>query len=862
MKRLIGISVGLAAIMIQSPAMFSQSVAASTVVPEHYSIAVAPDLEKKTIEGNESIIVSVSDRTSTFTLKAINITIDSAVIRDSRSTQAATVAMDKAKGTVSIGVPHPVESGEATIEIHYHGMIGDSCCGSYTVVDHGRTYSLVLAGASQVFPDFDDMSLKATFDVSASVTDSETALSNGAIVRDVKGPEPGMHTIRFATSPKMSPYLFTLVVGQFACATGQSDGIPIRVCGPPEYQSRAATAVKAAESVLHFYDQYFDVQYPYKKLDMVGLPGVPGAMESTACILANETSLFEPATGISSEWLRNLYLGPIAHEIAHQWFGDLVTMQSQREFWLNEGMATWMSYKATATLQPQLGVPVEVVNRAQMGMTADSLPNVAPIRSLEAPDEITYQKSAAVMDMVEHYVGAASLRVALNAYVKRYSYSNATSEDLWNQIAATSGKPVDKIMASYITQPGIPVVSVQTKCSNGSTIVNLAQHRYSSAASESMLSDRERWAIPVCLRSAGHERCILLDKPNEALTLTGCGAVYANAGALGYYRVSYEPKNIKLLSAAGEHSMSAAERVNFLNDAWAEVQSKQIGIEDFMSAVSWFRSEPSSDVLETMDSDLTYLDRNVVNEKDRDGYHKLVATLFAPQTVGPEWGKLAESDHEESTAMNEILRIAGLLGGDTRLVKSSKSLIDQEGLSAITTSTIAYTATQVVIAHSSVGTTTYEQLVALLKKTQDAQGRSQYLQLLGGFEDQERIGNNLEMLMSEELSVEDARTLRDALFENPAASTTILNYFVGHWNGVQSKSLVTRGLFTDLSQLCDASSLNTLDAAGKAGTMGGQWQEPFIQARSSVAQCIKQRQELGVELSTYLRSSFDPAKNQ
>jgi aminopeptidase N len=519
--------------------------------------------------------------------------------------------------------------------------------------------------------------------------------------------------------------------------------------------------------------------------------------------------------------LRNLYLGPIAHEIAHQWFGDLVTMRSQKEFWLNEGMATWMAYKATTVLQPQLGIPVEVVNRTQMGMAADALPNAPPVRSLDVPDEITYQKSAAVMNMVEHYVGALPFRVAINAYVKRYSYSNTTSEDLWNELAASSGKPVDKIMAGFVTQPGIPVVSVQTKCSNEATTVSLTQHRYSSDAPDSAPSAREKWMIPVCLRSTGHDQCMLPDKPNDSLTLSGCGAVYANANALGYYRVAYEPENVKFLSSVAERSMSAAERVNFLDDAWAEVRSKQVQIGDFMSVVSSFRSDPFAGVLKAMEKDLTYLDRKAVNEKNRQNYHRWVARVFTPPGLGAGWEKSPTND-DESARKNAFLAIAGLLGDNPRLVDSSRSLISQEGFEAITESTFADTAAKIVVARAGGDRGLYDKLVTLVKNTQDAQSRSQYLQLLGAFRDQEFIGNNLKLLMSGDLSVEESRDFRDAMFENPTASSTILHYFTSHWSEVQSKNLVTAGLFKNLSQLCDASSLDTLDTAAKAGTFAGQ----------------------------------------
>jgi aminopeptidase N len=860
MNRMKVILFGLMTITLSSRVVVSQGIK-SLVTPKHYLLAFTPDLEKKTFEGNESVVVDVFAPASTFTLNAINIAVDSAVVHDGRSTQTATVAVQKDKGTVSISVPNPIEPGEATLEIHYRGSIGDSCCGFYAVTDQGRTYALILAAASQAYPVFEDMTLKATYNVSATVKDAETALSNGAVLDDVKGPQPGTHTITFATSPKMSAYLFTLVVGQLECATGQSDGIPIRICGAPEYRSRENAAVKAAESVLHFYNKYFEIQYPYKKLDMVGLPGIPGAMESTACILANEGSLFKPTTGVSNEWLRNLYLGPIAHEIAHQWFGDLVTMRSQQEFWLNEGMATWMAYKATAALQPQLGIPVEVANRAQMGMVADALPNVAPVRSLDAPDEITYQKSAAVMNMVEHYVGVAPFRVAINAYVKRYAYSNATSEDLWNELAASSGKPIDKIMEGFITKPGIPVVSVRTKCSNGATSVSLTQHRYVLAASNSTPPAQETWSIPVCLRSAGHERCILLDKSNDSLILSGCGAVSANADALGYYRVAYEPEEIKRLSSVAERSMSPAERVNFLNDVWAEVQSQQVPIGDFMSVVSSFRRDASAGVLEVIQKDLTYLDRKAVEANDREEYRSWVARVFAPPVLGPAWAK-PTTNEDETARKAAILQIAGVLGGNTRLLDSSKSLIAEKGFETTTKSSLADTAARVVIANEGSNRRLYDKLLLLVNNTKDPQIRSNCLQLLAVFKNQELIGNNLNLLMSGALSVEESRDFRDALFDNPTASSAILSYFTGHWSGVQSKSLVTAGLFRDLSQLCDASSLTMLDTAAKTGTFSGQWQEPFNQARSSVAACVRQRQELSAGLNVWLGSTVDQAKAQ
>jgi aminopeptidase N len=460
------------------------------VVPEHYSLWFAPDLEKETFRGRESIDVVLTEPSTTITLHAAEINFSEVTITSGGRTQTARVTVDAARETATFTVPQPIAEGKATIQIAYNGILNDKLRGFYISKANGRKYAvsqLEATDARRAFPSFDEPAFKATFDISLMVDSADTAISNGRQISDTPGPDPGKHTLKFARTPKMSTYLAAMLVGDFVCREGASEGIPIRICSTPDKLGLTAFALEAAQQQLAFYNKYFGIKYPFGKLDIIGVPDFSaGAMENAGAITFRERLLLvEPSN--SSLTTRKNVASVIAHEIAHQWFGDLVTMKWWDDIWLNEGFATWMENKPVAAWRPDWHVELDDANDTQTALGIDAMRSTRPIRMrVETPaeinevfDGIAYQKTAAVLRMIESYVGPEAFRQGVTSYLKRFSYANAAGEDFWNEIAKVTGKPVDRIMHSFVDKAGAPVLSVETRCvANKTTEVDLSMSRF------------------------------------------------------------------------------------------------------------------------------------------------------------------------------------------------------------------------------------------------------------------------------------------------------------------------------------------------------------------------------------------------
>src|SRR5262249_19554082 len=324
---------------------------------------------------------------------------------------------------------------------------------------------------------------KATFGLTATIDQGDYAISNGTLISDTPGPGPGKHTVTFDTTPKMSTYLVALAVGDFVCESGSADDIPIRICSTPDKKGQTGFALEAAETILRYYNKYYAVKYPFKKLDVVGIPDfAAGAMENTAAIFYRETLLLADPKNASTSVRKNI--GQVlAHEMAHQWFGDLVTMRWWDDIWLNEGFANWMETKPLKAWKPEWHMELDEVQSNQSAMSLDSLKNTRPIRAeawtpaeiSELFDAITYEKGAAVLRMVESWVGEEPFRAGVNAYIERFKYGNARAEDFWNTLTKVTGKPVDRVMAGFVDQPGVPMVDASLKCADSAGNVRVTQ---------------------------------------------------------------------------------------------------------------------------------------------------------------------------------------------------------------------------------------------------------------------------------------------------------------------------------------------------------------------------------------------------
>src|SRR6202050_4259287 len=357
-------------------------------VPENYKLSFTPGLDKATFEGDETISIRVLKPTSEITLNAADIDFHEVTITSGGATQKASGTYDKEKEMVVLTVAKSLPAGPATIHITYAGILNSEMRGFYLGKDEqGRKYAATQfesTDARRAFPSFDEPAYKATFDISTVADNGQVAISNAKVISDTPGPG-GRHTVRFATSPKMSSYLAALVVGNFEYIEGEADGIPIRGYTTPGRKEMGKFALETAEHVLGYYDKYFSIKYPYGKLDLVGIPDFSaGAMENAGCITFREV-LLEIDEKQGSVDLKKTIASVVAHEMAHQWFGDLVTMKWWDDIWLNEGFATWMSSKPVEAWKPEWHFELDDVSDGSQTMNVDSLEN--PRRIYQAAEK-------------------------------------------------------------------------------------------------------------------------------------------------------------------------------------------------------------------------------------------------------------------------------------------------------------------------------------------------------------------------------------------------------------------------------------------------------------------------------------------
>src|SRR5215467_5074887 len=445
------------------------------VIPQNYNLTFTPDLAAATFTGDEVIQVNIQKPTASITLNAAEIQFQKATITQGANSQDARVTLDGQKEQANLNLGSQLAPGPASIHIQYTGILNDKLRGFYLAKTKVRRYATTQfesTDARRAFPSFDEPAFKATFDITLVIDKGDTAISNGRIVSDTSGPGEGKHTLKFSTTPKMSTYLVAMAVGDFQCNEGEAESIPVRVCGTPDKKPLGEVAVRYAQELLKYYNQYNGIKYPYGKLDVLGVPDFEaGAMENTAAIFYRESLLFIEDKNSSVESHAQVFL-VLAHEMAHQWFGDLVTMKWWDNIWLNEGFANWMEKKPMQALHPEWNAVLEAVKDTNGALQIDSLRNTHPIRAkAETPDEInelfdsiSYDKGAAVLRMIESYVSPEVFQRGVNTYLRKFQYGNATAEDFWATVSQASGRPVDRIMPTFVNLPGEPLIRVKTDC--------------------------------------------------------------------------------------------------------------------------------------------------------------------------------------------------------------------------------------------------------------------------------------------------------------------------------------------------------------------------------------------------------------
>jgi aminopeptidase N len=814
------------------------------VVPQHYNLTFTPDLAKATFSGEETIDLLLSKPASSITLNAAELTIPLAEATQTEKSQTAQVSFDSAKEQATLSFALPLEAGPVILHLKFAGILNDQLRGFYLARSKVRNYAITqfeATDARRAFPSFDEPSLKATFDITLIVDNADTAISNGRIESDTPGPIEGKHTLKFASSPKMSTYLVAMAVGDFACNDGSADNIPIRVCSTPDQKPLGTVAVKYAEEILQFYNRYYGVPYPFSKLDIVAAPDFDaGAMENTAAIFFRESALLVDEKS-SSPTTRAAVFGVLAHEMAHQWFGDLVTMKWWDNLWLNESFATWMAVKPSQSLHPEWTASLGAVAATDYALRVDALKSTHPIRAhAETPDEIgalfdgiSYQKGAAVLRMLETYVSPETFRRGVNLYIRKYSYSNAAAEDFWKTLSVASGRPVERIMPTFVDQPGVPLLSVKASCiapppepkvsrksrrrrqlrpAAPHTEITISQSRFWADGATSGPNSSATWMLPVCVKTeTAKPFCQVLSQKQLVLPATGCASwMFMNANASGYYRSHYDSGTMQKLTAVAATELSTAERISLLNDQAALAYSGTEPIGNYLDLVAALSQDAEQAVVGSYLEPLLFTRRYVTTDADRAAFSAWVQSRFAPMFAKVGWA----ADQNDGRLRANLILIQGLAGRDpvviTRAVQMAKKFLqDPQSLDPSIARTVLEVAS---ISNDAELFDLY--MRALNNPATTPEMRSSLAQAMTQFSDPKLVNAWLEKIVSAETRSQDALRYLAGVIRNPEAEKVAWPWTKQHWPEVEKKLAGSAGdaLVSSTGSFCDAEARSDVAA--------------------------------------------------
>ena len=795
-----------------------------TAIPSHYDLTVAPDLAAATFTGDETIVVELPKPTDRIVLNAAEITFERVTVESNGRTLTAKASLDPDREQATFTLPQQLEAGPATIRISYRGILNDQLRGFYLSKTAKRRYAvtqLEATDARRMFPSFDEPALKSTFSMTAIIGAGDHAISNGAVASDTPGPSAGKHTVTFETSPKMSTYLVALVVGDFVCREGGADGIPIRVCATPENQGLTGFALEAAEKNMAFFNRYYAIKYPYKKLDVVAVPDFSaGAMENTAAIFYRESLLLADPKDVTPS-TKETIAEVLAHEMAHQWFGDLVTMAWWDDIWLNEGFANWMATKPLEAWMPEANANVKEVQANQAALRLDGLQSTRPIhKSASTPgeinelfDAIAYEKGAAVLRMVERYLGSDVFRAGVNAYLQRFQYGNAAAADFWGTLAKTSGKPVDTIMADFVTTPGAPLVALRIACANGHGSVTLGERRYTIAA-DTAPSD-QTWHVPVCLRLPdGSTRCeVIASTTGNTVDVGGtCPAwVMGNADGMGYYRVDHPADLIPVL-AKNVGTLTAGERLSLLSDEWAIVRAGRHEIGAWLDLAGGFGGERDPDVMETLTSHLQSIAEDLTTSSTRDAYRAWVRALLAPALTELGWTAASNEPAGRRTLRAEVVTALGD-AGDPGVLKTARAKIedllrDPASIDPTLRTPVVYMAA----VHGDAAL--YDKYQAAYRGAEDPEERYRFLYGLTRFTDPALVRRTMEYALGPDVRTQDTKLLVASMIANDDIRAQAWQLLQQRWDDLQKKageSTSNGSIVAAAGTFCDADAAQQVD---------------------------------------------------
>jgi puromycin-sensitive aminopeptidase len=806
------------------------------VVPTRYELTIAPDLGAATFLGRERVNLDVTSATSSIVCNAKELQISNATLSwpdDSPHRVDLDVSFDEDLERVTFTAPRQILPGPYVLECDFAGVLNDKLCGFYrstfrdeTGDEHViATTQFESTDARRAFPCWDEPDRKAVFSVALEVEADLLAISNGAEFRATELPG-GKRRLEFTETIPMSTYLVAFVVGPLEVTNAVDvDGTPLRVVHTAGKEQLTTFALEAGAHALRYYAKYFDQPYPGDKLDLVAIPDFAfGAMENLGCVTFREAALLtDPANSARNELERVAEV--VEHELAHMWFGDLVTMGWWNGIWLNEAFATYMALCCLDDFKPEYQCWVGFSRDREMALSLDGLHTTRPIEfPVRTPDEVdsmfdalTYEKGGSLLRMLEQYLGTERFREGVRRYLAAHRYGNTETTDLWDAIEeAAEGLPIRALMDSWIFQGGHPLV---TASADGSEVL-LTQRPFSylpatdRPAGSGPSAIGSTWLVPVAMQrrpradQSAVSPCryeLLREQPIRVPA--GQGMLVVNVGGSGVYRLRYEDELLDGI-LAGFDRLEPLERFKLVADTWSCALAGSTPVEQFLALVRRLEGEKDPSVWTMVAGALGLLDFAVA-EADRGVLEAFIQSLLGPELERVGWDHHEGDDGEAARRRAVLIATLGTIGADPSVRAESRERFGALGQGA---SLDADTASAILhVVATTAGRSEYDALLARFRSPSDPIEEQRYLDSLSYVRDLDLVAATCELCLSE-IRSQDAPYLLRRLLTNRLAGPEVWEFVSGHWD-----TLLERYPANSITRMLEISRLCQLDPDGTPG---------------------------------------------
>jgi len=795
------------------------------VKPTHYHVHILPDLVRANFRGEVVIELELKHQRPSIELHAADITIDHAEIAPRGEKARKALAKPVLPGAKPVGppinqvavaiVPHgaretvevkflrPVGPGKVALSLAYHGNLQERLRGLYLARVGDEKYAftqLEAADARRFFPCFDEPDLKARFTFSVTARAGLQVISNNPLERSANNTN-GTTTFHFRTTPPLSTYLCALAVGELEGSPVKMAGkTPVRVWHVPGKRHLAGFALEAAVESLARLEKYFGLPYPYEKLDLVAVPDFEaGAMENAGAVFFRETLLLVDNATISLNEKKRV-AEVIAHELAHMWFGNLVTMKWWDDLWLNEAFATWMAFRVCDEWKPEWRMWNNFEPHRAAALALDALSNTHPVyaevenaaQATENFDAITYEKGASVVRMVEHYLGAQKFRAGVQAYIRQHREGNAVAHDLWNALEKASGQPVAQIVRAWVRQPGFPLVGFERETGEMAGGLAVKQERFkASPTTRFPESAATTWPLPMVVKlgqPAGKPPKIermLLKRAKERLELKAAKDApwyYGNVGEGGFYRVLHDPACLAALAPQLATALTPVERMGLLGHQWAIVRSGRARIASFLDLAGALGEERDYEVLDALAGPLSFIEDQLcdaVGPECRGHFQAWLAEVF-----GNAWGELGwewrPGEDERNLRRGSILRIVGAIGEDPEVALGAAPVFERylKNRASVEPNLVDPMIAIVAREGDEARFARFRQAVGQSRTPQESR---RFQLALGDFRDLGLARRAAELTLTQEIPTQDVGFLLMRLLANRAARETTWQFIQESW---------------------------------------------------------------------------------